>query len=122
MKISTKAEIYLLFVTIIFGATFPLIHYAIQYIDPEQFVFYRFLISSLFFLPFVKHPLHKINISIFMGGIGLSILSLCAYLFQTMGMQFIDASRAAFITGSSVLFVPFFSPFFGFPKKKKWMF
>ena len=118
MKLSTKAECYLVLISAIFGMTFPLLYNALKFITASQFVFYRFLLSTLFFLPFIQKEFRRTDLFILLGASGLALLSCGAYLFQTIGLETINASRAAFITGASVLFVPFFSPFFNLGRPK----
>lgn len=119
MKSSTKAECYLVLISAIFGMTFPLLHNALKFITPSQFVFYRFLLSTFAFLPFIPKKFNKTSLFILTGSSGLALLTCGAYFFQTIGLETINASRAAFITGTSVLFVPFFSPFFNLGKPRK---
>lgn len=112
MQISTKANIYLIAIAIIWGLTFPLIRNAMDNIDPVVFVFLRFLMAStlLFFLiiPFLKFTSKKIVTS----GIFMGLLNSIAYIAQTKGLQTISASRSAFITGVSVVLVPFLAKLF----------
>ncbi|PIQ42370.1 MAG: hypothetical protein COV52_05255 [Gammaproteobacteria bacterium CG11_big_fil_rev_8_21_14_0_20_46_22] len=112
MKITTKAQSYLILMTAIWGMTFPLLHRAVSLITPEQLVFQRFLLACLILLPFVFKHLQRSSVLILLGGLVLGALNCGTYVFQTMGLETISASRAAFITGASVLFVPFLSPFF----------
>lgn len=119
MNFSTLA---LVLVTVFWGMTFPLIRISIQTISPAQFVFYRFALALLVFAPFAirrarfarKRTLKHI------GQIGfvLGLLNWISYQAQTIGLKYIESGRAAFITGTSVILVPFLSPFFraGRPK------
>lgn len=118
MKSSTKAECYLVLVSAIFGMTFPLLHTALKLITPSQFVFYRFLLSTLFLFPFIQKEFIKTDVFILFGASVFALLNCAAYLFQTIGLETTNASRGAFITGLSVLFVPFFSPFFNLSKPR----
>lgn len=56
MKLRTKAFIYLLLVSIIWGAASPVVKYTLQWFDPWLFLTYRFFISTLIALPFLKFP------------------------------------------------------------------
>ena len=118
MKPAIKAQGYLILMTAVWGMTFPLLHRAIVTITPQQLVFQRFLLASLLLLPFVVKSLKKTDGLILIGGLILGLLNCGTYLFQTIGLETISASRAAFITGASVLFVPFLSPLFGLGKPK----
>jgi drug/metabolite transporter (DMT)-like permease len=103
----TKAHAFLLLATLFWGATFTLIKDAIQVIDPNTFVLVRFglaaLILFIVFFPFLKQttkPLLKASLV-------LGLLNGAGYLLQTLSLQDLTAARCAFMTGSSVMFVPF---------------
>lgn len=119
MKASHCANLYILLVTIFFGLTFPLIKEAIAYVDPSSFVFVRFLLSALVLLPFILRSFSPWSHTVLAAGLALGLLNCGTYIFQTIGLQTIDASRSAFITSTCVVMVPLFLPLFGlgFPKK-----
>ncbi|MGB9586425.1 MAG: EamA family transporter, partial [Anaerolineales bacterium] len=74
----------------------------------------RFLLGSLFLLPFLllsKSNLKHITPRAWLGG-GLAGLALFAgSSFQQFGMQFTSAANAGFITGLYVILIPFFMAF-----------
>lgn len=112
MNPSTKATIALLLVTAIWGATFPLIHNAVAHVTPNLFVGVRFLLSALFLIPLVKSALKKTNKRLLLHGIFLGMTYSAAIVAQTTGLQTVPSSRAAFITGLSVVLVPLLTPLF----------
>lgn len=119
MMQSTKAEIYLLLVTACWGLTFPLLYQAVQHhASPAVLVFERFVLATCLLLPFLWRTLHKTTVFLLVGGITLGVISVGTYLFQTISLETINASRAAFLTGSSILLIPLLSPLFGlgYPK------
>jgi drug/metabolite transporter (DMT)-like permease len=117
---STKADLMLLLTTAFWGLTFPIMSTIITKIDPSMFVFYRFVVASLAFLPFVWFWFGKTSKIILLTGIFLGILNSAIYLCQTTGLQTIDAPRAAFITGASVIMVPFLLPLLRMGKPLWW--
>jgi drug/metabolite transporter (DMT)-like permease len=95
----------LLFVTLIWGATFALIKEALNSIGPFYFLAIRFTIAGIimFFIFRKNFKEHSIYPSYILGGIFLFL----GYAFQTVGLKYTTASNAAFITGLSVVIVPF---------------
>lgn len=103
------AALCLLLVAAIWGLTFPVIYEAVQTLDPFLFVALRFSLASVFILPyFFRH----INKQILMVGSVLGVIQLGVFIAQTIGLETVDPSRAAFLTGINVLAVPFISPLF----------
>jgi drug/metabolite transporter (DMT)-like permease len=95
----------LLFVTIIWGATFALIKEALKSVGPFYFLAIRFTIAGIimFFIFRRSFKGHPIPFSYLLGGIFLFL----GYALQTVGLKYTTASNAAFITGLSVVIVPF---------------
>tara|TARA_R110000868_G_scaffold410505_4_gene698812 strand:+ start:43697 stop:44560 length:864 start_codon:yes stop_codon:yes gene_type:complete len=118
MKLENKAILILIFVTAMWGLTFPLIHNAMQDIGPFAFVFVRMVLATIGFLPFVFKRFRNTNSLLFWGGLLLAILNTVTYLFQSEGLETISASRSAFITGTNVILVPLLAPLFRFGRPK----
>lgn len=101
-----QANGLLLFIAAIWGTTFVAVKMAVADIPPFTFNAIRFtiaLLSLLFFYPKFRHDINA-------KAIGLSLLTglfvFGGYSLQTIGLQFTTASKAAFITGLSVVMVP----------------
>jgi drug/metabolite transporter (DMT)-like permease len=113
MKKSYFADFVLLGITFTWGATFVLIKEAINTIPPFTFVGVRFLTAglllALFILAFYRQTLSKLCKEIWLPGTWLGFWLFAGYAFQTFGLQYTTASKAGFITGLSVVMVPFFS-------------
>lgn len=118
-----RANIILLFVALIWGGTFPLIHNAVHDIPATSFVFFRFLISALLFLPFIFMKLKISSKQLIIGGIIIGLLNNGVYLGQSIGLEHISSARGAFLTGANVIIVPFLLPFFklGWPRKQDFL-
>src|SRR3989338_7842578 len=108
----TKANLILVLVTLMWGMTFPLIKEALVFVSPSTFVFFRFLVAGICFLPFLFKKLRDTNQTLIIAGAILAVLNGGIYLFQTIGLETISGTRSAFITGANVLIVPFLLPFF----------
>lgn len=109
MNPTTKANIYLLISTIIWGATFPIVRNAMNHIDPNLFVAARYALAVIVLLPCVITLFAKTSMKLLIISACMGLLNAVAYITQTIGLQTIPASRSAFITGISVVLVPFFA-------------
>lgn len=112
----TTANLWLVLVTLIWGATFPLIHAAVENVNATVFVATRLLIASLFLLPFAWKEFRCLSKPLLLYGFILAVISGGVYITQTVGLETISSARSAFITGISVVLVPLLQPFFKFRK------
>jgi len=101
------ADLLLLLVALIWGLTFPAIKDALEAVTPFIFLALRFFIAWVFLIILYPHKLIKINRINFKTGLIIGTLLFLGYGFQTIGIQYTSASNAAFITGLSVVLVPF---------------
>jgi drug/metabolite transporter (DMT)-like permease len=101
-----KAEIILLSSTVIWGGTFAIVKGALDNISPLFLVATRFLFVTVLFLPFIFTRLKTIKSSDIQKGIILGTLLFFGFATQTIGLQYTTASKAAFLTGTMVIFTP----------------
>ncbi|ASG67469.1 membrane protein [Francisella halioticida] len=112
MSIQRKAILALFVVTILWGATFPLIKISLAYISPGLFVAFRLGLSCLLFIPVIiksnfKHKKYLLKVGAIFGSLeGLS------FYFQTHGLYTISSSESAFLTALSVIMIPFIASIF----------
>src|SRR5215216_3886720 len=97
------AGFYLVIVAAIWGLTFPLIEGSMKQQDPFLFVSLRFTLASIPLLPYF---LKRVTMKFLAIGGCLGFLNAGAFITQTIGLQSVNASRAAFLTGAYVLLVP----------------
>jgi drug/metabolite transporter (DMT)-like permease len=106
------ADVSLLAVAFIWGTTFVIIQNAISFLPPFAFNTVRFLLGgiSLLLLLLLKEKgrIH-ISRSSFLPGIVLGFFLFLGYAFQTFGLLYTTPAKAGFITGLSVVLVPFLS-------------
>ncbi len=116
MPASKVASFYLFIVAALWGLTFPLIGEAMGTQDPFLFVSLRFSLAALFVLPYF---LRRLNKEILIVGTLLGLIQSCVFISQTVGLKTVNPARAAFLTGMSVLLVPFLSPLLkmGYPNR-----
>ncbi len=103
------ATLLLVLGTFFWGATFVIVKDSISSIDLYSFLFWRFLISSLFIIPFFIKKIISIKPKEIIYGVSLGFILALGYIFQTIGLQFSTPSKTAFITGLSVVIVPVLS-------------
>ncbi|MCB5238813.1 DMT family transporter [Niallia circulans] len=115
MKIHTSArlaDVSLLFVALVWGATFVIVQNAIAFLQPLIFNGIRFFLAALFLfvwlLLFKPSQLKQLNIHCLKSGISLGLCLFIGYAFQTIGLVYTTSSKAGFITGLSVVLVPLF--------------
>jgi drug/metabolite transporter (DMT)-like permease len=102
-----KAEIILLFVTFSWGLTFPLIKISLEFISPVFFISIRFFIALILFCLLFRRKIIFSDFSKWKYGIILGIFIFFGFAFQTVGLKFTTASKSAFITGTSLIIIPF---------------
>lgn len=106
-----KSESALILTTLIWGGTFPAVKAALDYSSPMTFISLRFTLALLILLPFVKKIFSGKSIpnkKLIFGGIIIGFLYFLEFAFQTTGLKYTSASKSGFITGTFVIFVPFF--------------
>lgn len=108
MKKRTKAELYLLLCTLIWGGTFVVVKQGLENSPPFLYIAIRFGLATLLFIPFVLKHLRSISKEAILGGIVLGVLLWIGFATQTVGLQFTSASKSGFITGLLVVFTPIF--------------
>lgn len=105
-----KADVSLLFVAFVWGATFVVVQNAISFLPPLMFNAVRFAIASvllwIWILVFERKPLDR---QLIRAGSILGIWLCLGYAFQTIGLLYTTSSKAGFITGLNVVLVPFLS-------------
>ena len=110
---SWQAELALLGVTFIWGATFVMVKDAVAHFPVFAFLTLRFSIALLSLVPFLRvGHLFQVLGSSRLGWaelragclVGLALLA--GYGLQTTGLRHTTAAKAGFITGLSVVFVP----------------
>ncbi len=104
--------IILLFVTLIWGATFVIVKSALKDISPLFFISVRFLVATVILLPFALKIFKLFNKQVLLEGTLLGLIYFAGFATQTMGLKYTTATKSAFITGTFVIFTPFFQFFF----------
>ena len=100
-----RADAVLVSITAFWGVTFVVVKDAVALADPFTFLALRFSLGAVL-LTFaawrgIRGP------ALVRDGAGLGVLLFIGFAAQTSGLQFTTPSRSAFLTGLSVLLVPF---------------
>lgn len=99
----------LLFVTLVWGATFPVLKIATAHLSGVETTALRFFIAAACMAPFaLQLPRHT-----WRDGAAMGALVLVSYVLQAYGLEFISSNRSAFLTSLNVLMVPFLALLFG---------
>ncbi|MBS1518955.1 MAG: DMT family transporter [Bacteroidetes bacterium] len=102
-----KAELILLFVTLTWGLSFPLIKIALGSVSPVLFNFLRFTLTLILFLIFYRNKLKGFRLQDLKNGLLLGTFLFLGFALQAAGLYYTTASKSAFITGTNLIFIPF---------------
>lgn len=105
--VTYKAEIVLMIITLSWGLSFPLLKISLNFISPFLFLFLRFFITVTVFCFIYRSRLDLSRFIEWKNGIILGIFLFSGFAFQTIGLKFTTASKSAFITGTSLIVIPF---------------
>jgi drug/metabolite transporter (DMT)-like permease len=104
-----RADLALLAVAAVWGATFVMVKDALAFAGPFAFLTLRFWLATLLLAPLLAWAPRRAALTqpgLLRAGAVLGLLLCGGYGFQTAGLQFTTPARAAFITGLSVVIVP----------------
>lgn len=107
----TKAELSLVVVTLVWGATFVVVKAALNDASPLAFIALRFTLAGMLLLVVLRR--RGMNRQALVASWVLGIFLFGGYAFQTRGLLYTTASKSAFITGFSVILVPLILILFG---------
>lgn len=102
-----RADLALLGITAIWGGTFVTVKDALTQADSFTFLTLRFLLGAGSAALLARGAL--LDLRVWRRGGVLGVLLFGGYALQTVGLESTSPSRSAFITGLTVLFVPFAS-------------
>jgi drug/metabolite transporter (DMT)-like permease len=102
----TRAELYLLAVTLIWGSTFVITKGLLQDVSPFLYTALRFSGAAILLALFSLRSVATLRqATVVKGGI-LGLLLFLGFILQTIGLQYTSASKSAFITGMLVVLTP----------------
>jgi len=116
-----KADLLLIFCTLIWGATFVLVKDALANASVFVFLALRFLLATVVLILMYGSQLRVAGTSGFRAGALIGCCMFGGYAFQTAGLALTTPSKAAFITGFFVVFVPLLLALFGSRRAPLWV-
>lgn len=102
----SKAELVLVFITMLWGGTFLIVHKVMTVSGPMFFVGLRFAAAALFVGLTCWRTLSGLTARELKAGLLIGVSIMLGYGLQTVGLQTISSSQSAFITALYVPFVP----------------
>ena len=106
MNNKITAQLGLILVAIIWGGTFFMVKQALNDAPPFSFATLRFGLASILSMALINRKLFQLTKIEIIGGIICGFCLFLGYSFQNFGLMNTTASKSAFITSISVLFVP----------------
>jgi drug/metabolite transporter (DMT)-like permease len=107
MARNRRADLALLAVSAVWGATFVMVRQAVTQVGPFTFLAIRFTLAALLLAVLFAPRLARSSRRTWAAGLLVGSLLFAGYAFQTAGLQATTASRAGFLTGLAVVLVPF---------------
>jgi len=104
-----QADALLLLVALVWGSTFVLVKQSVARFPVYAFLCLRFALAAGALLLLFGKRLRVLTRRALYAGLGIGAFLFGGYAFQTVGLRYTTASKAAFITGLSVVLVPIFS-------------
>ena len=106
MSQRAKSELILVFCTVIWAATFPIVKHGLRDVSPIALIALRFWIALIVLIPICRSEIWNLDRRTVKRGTILGLLLFGGFLTQTVGLQFTTASKSAFITSLLVVFAP----------------
>lgn len=103
------ADLLLIFITIIWGFSIPLMRNALVYIPNQTYLFYRFLLASIILTVIFGKKIINCRIKSIIRGIIVGVFLAGTLLLTVYAINYTTASNVSFISGLNIIGVPFFS-------------
>jgi drug/metabolite transporter (DMT)-like permease len=117
-----KADLSLMFCSLIWGVTFVVVKTGLDLSSPFIFLAVRFTIAAALMALFRPKVLARIQRDEIFPGMRLAFFMFAGYCFQTTGLQYTTATNSGFVTGSSVVLVPLLLGVFWGRTLTKWIY
>ncbi|MFY9732109.1 MAG: EamA family transporter, partial [Candidatus Acidiferrales bacterium] len=105
MSRRVRADLALLFCSLVWGGTFIVVKDALADVSIFTYIAVRFALAAAVMAMLFWRALRGLNRHTIWAGVQIGFFMFGGYAFQTTGLKFTTASKAAFITGSSVVLV-----------------
>ena len=108
-----RADLALGFNAFVWGTTFVVVKDALADSSVYVYLALRFGLAAIILGVIFYRSLRQLDRHSIWAGAQIGLFMLGGYVFQTAGLQYTTPSKAGFITGCSVVLVPFLLAFFG---------
>lgn len=116
-----RADLALGFTALIWGGTFVVVKDALADVSVFMYLAVRFALAAAVMAIVFSRSLRGLTRSTIWAGAQIGFFMFAGYAFQTTGLKFTSPSKAAFITGSSVVIVPLLLAVFGRRRVNVWI-
>jgi drug/metabolite transporter (DMT)-like permease len=107
-RVKLFAELALVAAALIWGFNFILVKLAVGQMSPVYYVALRFLVGSVFLLPFSWKQMRALDRRGWLIGLGVGVLLFGGFALQTIGLTSTSPGVSGFLTGLYVIIVPIF--------------
>jgi drug/metabolite transporter (DMT)-like permease len=122
MDARKKADLSLMFCSLIWGVTFVVVKNALDESSAFLFLAVRFTIATVVMALLQMQVIARIEPQEIFAGMRLAFFMFAGYCFQTAGLQYTTASNSGFVTGSSVVLVPLLLAVFWGRSLTRWIY
>lgn len=116
-----RADLALVVCTAIWGATFVVIKDVLPDISVIAYIAIRFGLAALLMAAIYWRAVRALTLQAVWAGVQIGFFMFGGYVFQVSGLKLTTPSKAAFITGISVVFVPVILAIFGKRRISIWI-
>jgi drug/metabolite transporter (DMT)-like permease len=116
-----QADLALGLAALIWGATFVVVKDALADVSVFVYLAVRFALAAAVMAIFFWRSLRGLTLPAAWAGVQIGFFMFAGYAFQTTGLRFTTPSKAAFITGSSVVIVPLLLALFSKRRVNHWI-
>lgn len=116
-----QADLALAVCALIWGATFVVVKDALAFASVFSFNVIRFALAAIIMGIVYARALRKLDSATCFAGSLIGIFMFGGYAFQTLGLKYTTPSKAAFITGASVIMVPMLLALLWRRKVNRWV-
>jgi drug/metabolite transporter (DMT)-like permease len=107
-RVKVLAEFGLVGAALIWGFNFILVKMALGHMPPVYYVGLRFLVGSIFLLPFSWKQMRALDRRGWLIGLGVGVLLFGGFALQTIGLASTSPGVSGFLTSLYVIMVPIF--------------
>src|ERR1700676_2234082 len=122
MDARKKADLALMFCSLIWGVTFVVVKNALDESSAFLFLAVRFSIATVVMALLQFQVISRIEPQEIFAGMRLAFFMFAGYCFQTAGLQYTTATNSGFVTGSSVVLVPVLLAIFWGRRLTNWIY